>query len=197
MITNPKILALAGSTRRESFNKKLAKIVAAGAEAKGASVTFLDLADYPLPLYDGDLEANEGVPENAVKLMHLFHDAEGFLIASPEYNGSISAVLKNAIDWVSRPPPGNLKLVPYRGKTAALVAASPGSLGGLRGMVHVRQILTNLGVTVIPDQRAVNGAAQAFDGSGALKDEALHIAIEGIGQQLCEVASRLSGPTAS
>src|SRR5262249_29719722 len=102
----PRILAFAGSTRRDSFNKKLAGIAADGARAAGAEVTFIDLRDYPLPLYDGDLEAEKGLPEQAQRLKKLFLDHDGLLISSPEYNSSISGVLKNTIDWVSRPVPG-------------------------------------------------------------------------------------------
>src|SRR5438552_18679945 len=106
----PRILAFAGSTRTQSFNKKLVKIVAAGARAAGAEVTMLDLRDIPLPLYDGDLEAAEGLPENAKKLKELMKSHAGFLISCPEYNSSISGVLKNAIDWASRPMPGDAPL---------------------------------------------------------------------------------------
>src|SRR3989338_2486857 len=100
--TNPKILAFAGSTRTESFNKKLVQIAVRGAKQAGADVAYIDLRDFPLPLFDGDLEAKEGLPANAKKLKALFLDHQGLLISSPEYNSSISGVLKNTIDWVSR-----------------------------------------------------------------------------------------------
>ena len=140
----PRILAFAGSTRRESFNKKLVAIAAQGAREAGAEVTLIDLKDFPLPLFDQDLEAEQGMPEIGKKLKKLFIDHDGLLIASPEYNSSFPAVLKNAIDWVSRPAPGEPSLVAFRGKVATLMSASPGALGGLRvvaedrGHVHDR-----------------------------------------------------------
>lgn len=193
MPQTPQILAFAGSTRSESYNKMLVKVAAAGAEAAGGSVNLVDLRDYSMPLYDGDLEAAEGLPENAVKMRNLFLAADGFLIATPEYNGSISAVLKNTIDWVSRPQPDEPALAPFRGKVAALVATSPGMLGGLRGLVHARQILSNLNVLVIPEQRAVKQAGQAFDETGALRESSDQAGVEGIGARLSEVIARLAG----
>ena len=151
----PRILAFACSLRRDPFNKKLVSIAAHGAREAGAEVTLIDLKDFPLPLFDQDLEAEQGMPENGKKLKKLFIDHDGLLIASPEYNSSFPAVLKNAIDWVSRPAPGEPSLVAFRGKVATLMSASPGALGGLRGLVHVRSILGNIGVIVLPDQMAV------------------------------------------
>jgi len=119
----PRILAFAGSTRRESFNKKLVAIAAQGARVAGAEVTLIDLKDFPLPLFDQDLEAEHGMPENGKKLKKLFIDHDGLLIASPEYNSSFPAVVKNAIDWVSRPAPGEPSLVAFRGKVATLMSA--------------------------------------------------------------------------
>src|SRR5262249_59967372 len=142
----PRILAFAGSLRRDSFNKKLVPIAAKGARDAGAEVTRIDLKDFPLPLFDQDLEAEQGMPENGKKLKQLFIDHDGLLLACPEYNSSITAVLKNAIDWVSRPAPGEPPLVAFRGKGVTLMSASPGALGGLRGLVHVRSILGNIGV---------------------------------------------------
>ncbi|MDH3591896.1 MAG: NAD(P)H-dependent oxidoreductase, partial [Planctomycetota bacterium] len=133
-----KILALSGSLRGDSFNRKLVAAAAAGARAAGAAVTEIDIREFPLPLYDGDLEARDGLPEHALRLKRLFAEHEGLLIASPEYNGSISGALKNLIDWVSRPASkGEKPLASFDGKVAAIMAASPGGLGGLRGLVHV------------------------------------------------------------
>ena len=166
-----KLLMFAGSARRDSINKKLAAAAAAEATALGAEVELIDLADYPIPLYDGDLEA-EAFPENVRSLREKMIAADGFLIASPEYNGSVTPLLKNVIDWVSRPEEGVAEgLVAYRGKTAALVATSPGALGGLRGLVHVRAILTGIGVHVVPGDVAVGGGFQAFGEGGGLVDE--------------------------
>src|SRR5215831_12688321 len=162
----PRILAFAGCLRGESFNKKLVPIAAKGARDAGAEVMLIDLKDFPLPLFDQDLEAEQGMPENGKKLKQLFIDHDGLLIASPEYNSSITAVLKNAIDWVSRPARGEPSLVAFRGKVATLMSASPGALGGLRGLVHVRSILGNIGVIVLPDQIAVARATRRFGRPG-------------------------------
>jgi len=187
----PRILAFAGSTRRESFNKKLVAIAAQGAREAGADVTLIDLKDFPLALFDQDLEAEQGMPENGKKLKKLFIDHDGLLIASPEYNSSFPAVLKNAIDWVSRPAPGEPSLVAFRGKVATLMSASPGALGGLRGLVHVRSILGNLGVIVLPDQIAVAKAHEAFQQDGSLKDPKQQARIEGLGKTLASFIAKL------
>jgi len=189
-----KILAFAGSTRTQSFNKKLVRIAAEGARTAGAEVTEIDLKDFPMPLYDGDLEVEQGLPESAQSLRRLFLEHEGLLIAAPEYNGSISAVLKNSIDWLSRPVEGEPPLDCFDGKIAGLLAASPGGLGGLRGLAHVRQILSGIKVLVIPEQLAVPNAARAFDDSGALSDEKQTAAVAAIGARVAEVASRLAQP---
>lgn len=168
----PKILAFAGSTRGGSFNKKLIALAADAARAAGAEVTTVDLRDLALPLFDEDLEAASGLPEGAKRFKALLRESDGFLIASPEYNSSITAALKNAIDWASRAesddePP----LVAYRGKVAAVCSASPGALGGLRGLVTLRSILGNIGVIVLPGQVCISTAHEAFDEGGRLKDE--------------------------
>lgn len=191
MPTIPKVLALAGSTRRESFNKKLVKIAAAGAKAAGAEVSLLDLRELPLPLFDEDLEAAEGLPPNVRKLKELFLAHQGLLIASPEYNSSITAVLKNAIDWVSRPVRGEVPLACFVNKVAALMSASPGALGGLRGLVTVRSILSNIKVLVLPDQVAVPKAHEAFTPEGALKDAAQQAAIEKLGADVAATVRKL------
>ena len=187
----PKILAFAGSTRTGSFNKKLVKIAAAGARAAGAEVTALDLRDLPMPLYDGDLEANEGIPPNARTLKELMLAHQGLLISAPEYNSGISGVLKNAIDWASRSAPGEGPLACFVGKTAALMSASPGGLGGLRGLVHVRSILSNIHVLVLPDQIPLPRAQEAFDVDGMLKDPKQRASIERLGRNLVEILIKL------
>ena len=187
----PTILAFTGSTRTESYNKRLIKIAVAGAEAAGAEVTLIDLRDFTLPLYDGDLEARDGLPANARKLKDLFLSHRGLLISAPEYNSSITAVLKNTIDWVSRPVPGEPPLAGFDGKVAALMSASPGALGGLRGLVHLRSILQNIKVIVLPDQVAVTKAGDAFNPDGSLKDPKQHAAVEELGTKLAQVLSKL------
>lgn len=190
-MSNPRILVFAGSARRESFNKRLASVVARGTREAGAEVTEVDLAELPMPLYDGDLEARDGVPENAQKFKQLLKEHHGFVIACPEYNSSITPLLKNTIDWASRPEEGEPPLVCFRGKVAGLVSASPGALGGLRGLVHVRAILGNIGVLVVPDQVAVGRAHEAFDSEGELIDEKQRASVHGVGKRVVEVAGAL------
>jgi NAD(P)H-dependent FMN reductase len=168
---SPKILVFAGSTRTASFNKKLARLAADAARTAGAEVTLVDLREFAIPLYDGDLEEAEGLPEGAKRFKNLMRSHDAFIISSPEYNSSVSGALKNAIDWASREesddePP----LVAYRGKVALLFSASPGQLGGLRGLVHLRAILGNIGTHVLPDQLSISTAHEAFDQDGQLKD---------------------------
>ena len=187
----PKILAFAGSTRTGSFNKQLVKIGVAGARAAGAEVTLVDLRDLPMPLYDGDLEATEGIPPNGQKFKALMLAHQGLLISAPEYNSGITGVLKNAIDWASRSAPGEAPLACFVGKVAALMSASPGGLGGLRSLVHVRSILGNIRVLVLPDQVAIPRAHEAFAPDGALKDPKQQAAIEQLGRTLAEILVKL------
>lgn len=187
-----RILAFAGSIRRDSVNKKVLRAAAAGAQEAGAQVTVIELADYALPLYDGDLEAGQGLPDNAHALKELFRAHHGLLLGCPEYNGSITPLMKNTIDWVSRPagadePP----LAAFDGKVAGLVAASPGGLGGLRGLAHVRQILSGIRVHVIPQQHALARAGDLFDNAGDLTDPASAAAVAGVGRALAETAAKL------
>ncbi len=183
-MSQPKILAFAGSARRDSFNKKLIQVAVQGAQAAGAEVTLIDLADYPLPLYDQDLEVEQGLPENAKKLKQLFFSHQGLMLSCPEYNSSITPLLKNTIDWVSRPEEGEDRLAAYQGKVCVLMSASPGALGGLRGLVHVRAILQNIGVIVLPKQMAVSQANNAFADDGSLKDSQQEETIQGLGKTL-------------
>lgn len=188
-----KLLFFAGSTRTGSFNKKLALLASKIAEEKGAEATFIDLRDYAMPLYDGDLEAEKGLPEAAIRLKALFIAHQGFLIASPEYNSSISPVLKNALDWISRKhEKGEGSLVAFKGKVAALTAASPGALGGLRGLVPLRMMLGNIGVFVTPTQLAVSRADEAFTESGDLISESQRTTLQSVVDELLGTAKKLS-----
>jgi chromate reductase len=188
-----KVLAFGGSLRRESFNQKLVRIAADGAAAAGADVTVVSLADYRLPVFDEDLEKEKGLPPEAIALKKLFNESHALLIASPEYNSSLTAALKNALDWVSRPAPGETTMSGFAQKTAAIMAASPGALGGLRGLVHLRAILGSIGVLLLPDQIAVMKAHEAFDASGALKDKAQDQKVRDLGKKLAQTAARLHG----
>ena len=169
----PRILAFAGSARADSWNRKLIRTAADAARAAGADVTLIELTDYPLPLMDEDLEAREGLPANAQRLKALFKEHDALLIASPEYNSSMPPLLKNTIDWVSREWQGESGLVPYRNKVAAILAATPGTFGGMRMLPHLRQVLNTLGVLVLPGQFSLAHADTAFDTeNGALKSPA-------------------------
>lgn len=191
MSRQPRILVFAGSTRQASFNKRLARLGAERLEAHGGRPTLIDLADYPMPLYDGDREAEQGLPEAALALRERLADHQGLLIASPEYNGLITPLLKNTIDWLTRPHRGDSGLALFRGRTAALVAASPGALGGLRGLVTVRQLLGNIGVTVLPDQLAVARAGEAFGEDGELVDETQRERLDALCRRLVRDTTRL------
>lgn len=185
------LLALAGSTRAGSLNKKLLAVAAGAAQGAGAEVTTVELAELAMPLYDGDLEKTSGLPENAKRLKALMIAHDAMLIASPEYNGGLTAVLKNAIDWASRREGDEPPLAAYRGKIAGLVAASPGRLGGARSLIALRQVLTSCGALVIPQQFALGQAARAFDDNGALRDAEHHAATVGVAQALVETTRRL------
>ncbi len=193
---NVRILCFAGSTRTDSFNKKLAKLAAAAAVDCGAEVTLIDLRDFPLPLFDEDLEATSGMPEQATRLKQLFLSHNGLIVCSPEYNSSVSAVLKNAIDWVSRRSPGEPMKAAFLGKVAGLLSASPGALGGLRGLVHLRSILQNIGILVMPDQYALVNAHQAFGPEGQLTDANQQKTIVGQMQSLVRTIERLNASPA-
>jgi NAD(P)H-dependent FMN reductase len=187
-----KILAFAGSTRTDSFNKKLVKIAAAGAKETGTDVTIIDLRNYPMPLYDEDLEKREGLPSSTRKLKELMSSHHGFLISSPEYNSSISGVLKNTIDWTSRQGDDELHMSCFKDKVAGILSASPGGLGGLRGLVHVRAILENMGVMVIPNQIAISKANEAFNLDGSMKEQRQEQQVKKIGANLAQILLKLN-----
>lgn len=192
MTDKPKILAFAGTTRTDAFNKKLIRVAAASAREAGGEVTLIDLRDFPMPLYDGDLEAKEGIPPMAMKFKDLMLAHRGLLISTGEYNSSITGVLKNAIDWASRSSPGEAELACFKDKVAGLVSASPGMLGGLRALFHVRQILGNIGVLVIPEQLALGRAHEAFEADGSLKDPKRAAAVVKVATALVRVVGKLS-----
>ena len=191
MSQSVKVLAFAGSIRQDSFNKKLVRIAAENAREFGAEVTLIDLKDYPLPLFDQDLEASTGLPENVMKLKKLFIEHHAFLIASPEYNSSITPLLKNTLDWISRPVPNEAPMAAFQGKAASLLSASPGALGGLRGLVHLRAILGNIGVMVLPDQVAVPRAHEEFGSEGLLKDARQQANIQHLCKKLVDTVRKL------
>ena len=187
MSQTPRILVFGGSLRRDSYNHKLASLAAQAAKDAGAEVTLIRLRDFPMPVYDQEIEDETGLPEEAKRLKKLFTSHDGFLIASPEYNSGISASLKNALDWVSRQETDDEPaLIAFQGKAAALMAASPGALGGLRGLVQVRTILGNIGVLVLPGQVALPKAHEAFGEDGTLKDAKQSAAVKKVASELTQ-----------
>jgi NAD(P)H-dependent FMN reductase len=164
-----KILVLAGSTRQGSNNRMLARDAAEALRNDGLEAVFADLRDYPMPLYDGDLEAATGLPPAAKTLKGLARKADALVIASPEYNGSYSAVLKNAIDWISRPEQGEGPLEVFRDKPAAILSASPGPGGGRRVLRQLRALLEGFRMNVMPHEVSIAQAGDAFDAEGRLK----------------------------
>ncbi len=186
-----KILAFAGSLRSGSFNKKLVRIAAEGARAAGAEVTEVDLRDIPMPLFDGDIEREQGLPPNAKLFKRLLIEHKGILISSPEYNTAMTAVLKNAIDWASRAEPGEPPLVAFKGKVGGLMSASPGNYGGVRSLAMLRAILSHLGVVVVPTNLSIARANEAFDTDGNLQDERQRETIRLIGAEVVTFVRKL------
>ena len=192
MATPIRILAFAGSLRRDSWNKKILKIAVEGARSTGVEVTVLDLQEIPLPVYDGDIETSEGMPANGKKLKDLMKSHQGFLIASPEYNSSIPGGLKNAIDWASRQEAGEKALACFEGKVAGLVSASPGPLGAVRSLMAIRLILSNLKVHVIPEQASMMKVHEMFDERGVMKDAKRADSLRAVGARLVLVTQALA-----
>jgi len=190
-----RLLFFAGSARAGSHNKKLARLGTMIAEANGIPATFADLADYPMPIYNGDLEAAEGQPENAHKFKALMAAHSGIFIVSPEYNASITPLLKNTIDWVSHVrDAGESPVEVYKTRVFALGSASPGGMGGLRSLTTVRQVLElGLGALVLPDQFAVPRAADAFGEDGHLKNKDSQENFKALIQKLARAAHVLHG----
>jgi NAD(P)H-dependent FMN reductase len=187
-----------GSARRDSWNRRLLAVLVRGAEAAGAQVTLFEPRDHVMPLYDGDLEAAEGIPPAAARLQTLFAGHHGLLLATPEYNGFFPPLVKNSFDWLSRPLPdgsGRPGTVHVRGKPAGIVAASPGALGGIRSLQHTRQYLSNLGFLVVPDQVGVPKADTAFDPAGELQDARLRASVEAVGAAVTRLAAHIAAET--
>jgi NAD(P)H-dependent FMN reductase len=190
----PKILVFAGSIRTGSYNGRLAARAVKELVQAGAEVSWISLLDYPLPLYDGDLETNSGPPENALKLKRLMMAHQGVFIVSPEYNASIPPLLKNALDWISRVRERNEPpLAAYQNRVFALGAASPRGSGGIYALLALRQTLAiGCGALVIPEQIAVARANEAFDEMDNLKDEKLAILFQQVVQRLIEMAQEMA-----
>lgn len=166
-----RVLAFSGSARQGSYNQRLVEFAAGLARNEGADTRVINLRDFPMPLMNQDLEREHGLPDEALRFKDLLKHHDALLIASPEYNSSITPLLKNAIDWASRRVGDEPPLVAYKGKITGLISASPGRLGGMRSLAHVRSIMSNLGTFVIPAQASVSGAGDAFDDDGRLSRE--------------------------
>lgn len=190
MDVTPRILAFSGSARRDSLNRKLLAVAVAAVREAGGEVTPVDLNDYALPLYHGDLEAAVGLPANAAKLVELIGRHHGLLIASPEYNSMITPLLKNTLDWCTRADDD-----PFPGKVAAVVSASPGAFGGIRSLKMAQQLLLHLGCHVVPGNTALPRADKAFDANGALLDERARKSVRELAVALVDTTRKL-GPSA-
>jgi chromate reductase len=187
MATPPRILAFSASARKESLNRKLLAAAVEAVRAAGGEVTLLDLNDYVLPLYHGDLEDASGLPANAVKLIGLITQHSALLIASPEYNSMFTPLLKNTIDWCTRGDDN-----PFEGKVAAVVSASPGALGGVRSLQLAQQLLLKLGCHVVPGQTFLPHADKAFDAQGALQEPHAQKAVQALAAALVRTVTRLA-----
>ena len=192
---NAQLLIFAGSTRQQSFNRKLAHATAAIARDAGASVTVLELSDFDIPLYNADLEA-EGTPADVVRLKQALLDHPAWIICSPEYNGSYTALLKNTLDWASSPVKNHAywsdSSKPFAGKVVGLLSASPGALGGLRSLSHLSPLLLNLQCWLCPQQFALGRAGSAFDAQGQLQDATHQASVAAVVDQVLWAAKRLS-----
>jgi chromate reductase, NAD(P)H dehydrogenase (quinone) len=190
----PKILVFAGSTRAGSFNTRLAALAAKELALAGTDVTRISLEDYPLPLYDGDQEANSGAPVDARRLKQMMAAHHGVFIASPEYNASITPLLKNAIDWISRVRErGEPPLAAFKNRVFALGGASDSQFGAMRSLMALRQVLElGCGAMVIPEQIAVFRASEAFDEMDNLKDDAMTNLLRRVVLRLTDAAREMA-----
>lgn len=195
-MSNPsKLLVFAGSMRQASFNRKLASVAAALARASGAEVTHIELADFDIPMYNADLEA-KGTPADVMKLKQILFEHPAWIICSPEYNGSYTALLKNTVDWVSSPvkadPAWQDGFKSFSGKVVGMLSASPGGLGGLRSQSHLVPLLLNAQCWVAPKAFALGHAGDAFDAQGQLVNEAHRKNVQGVIDQVLFAAARLA-----
>ena len=193
-MNKPRIVVMAGSRRREALSRRVAAACVRALDAAGAEVEPVELDDYPAPLYDGDLEAASGLPEAIVRLQRMLHASDGVLVVNPEYNGSLTPLLKNTLDWCSRPNPADPERSGgkvYAGRAAAVVGSSPGALGGMRVLFHIRDVLGYLGMQVIPQQLAVGKAGEAVGDDDRLRDAAQQDMLDKLAAALVDTARRL------
>lgn len=194
MSKKPKILAFAGSLREKAYNKRVLKVIIEGAKKAGADVTYVDLKDYPMPLYNLDLQDAQGFPPIAAAFQKLLLEHDGLIISSPEYNGSIPGALKNVIDWASRAN-GDLKMGEcFKGKIAAIATASPGAFGGIRCLAHLRDVLTILLVNTLPTEIAVAKVGALFDGdSDEMTNDNMKGILEDLGKAVADMLKKTHG----
>jgi NAD(P)H-dependent FMN reductase len=188
MSQSVRIAVISGSLRKGSYNTKLARYVAGRIKGPGVEIDEISLLELDLPMMNEDLEKEQGHSAAVLDLKERLIAADGVLYASPEYNGSLSPALKNAIDWASRPREGEKQLEAFKGKTAGLLGASPGKLGGLRGLRHLRTILSGIGTHVVPTEFALSGAHEAFDTDGNIKDANTAKMAIAVGESLVKTA---------
>ncbi|WP_457580768.1 NADPH-dependent FMN reductase [Ensifer canadensis] len=190
-MSGPRIIAFSGSAREGSFNKLLASEAAAQARDLGATVTLIDLNDFTMPVYHGDDERRDGTTPNGRLLRRMFMEHDGFLIASPENNGSVSALLKNTFDWISRADDGLAEKVAFAGKVAGIMGCTTGYFGALRQMAHLRDILSSMGTIVLPERVNIPNAREAFDADGHLTTDAARASVSALVKRLVFVTDRL------
>ncbi len=189
-----KVLALAGSLREHSYSKRVIKTAVKGAEDAGADVTYIDLRDFPMPIYNEDDDKQKGFDENALKLQRILSENHGLIICSPEYNGSLSGALKNAIDWTSRPNDEFKMGEVFAGKIGAIITESPGGFGGIRCLGHLRSILSILGVNVLSSEIAVGKVHELFAGNEQMMtDEKMKNLLENLGASLVDTLGKIHG----
>lgn len=191
----PPLLVFAGSARSAPFNRQLAREAARLGEARGAHVTLLELGSLDIPLYNADLEA-AGTPPDVIRLKGILHAHPAWVVCSPEYNGSLTALLKNTLDWASSPVKGHPEwgdsgIKPFAGKVVGLLSASPGALGGLRSLGDLAPLLRNLQCWVAPRQFALGHAADAFQPDGQLRDDRARSAVQSVVDQVLHAAAAL------
>ena len=189
-----RLLFFAGSTREGSYNKRLARLAQHIATANGVEGVFVDLKNYPMPLYNGDLEAEQGPPQKAAEFKALLGEYQGVFIASPEYNSSVTPLLQNTLDWVTRVRgKGETGLEVYKSRVFAISGATPGYYGTMRSLLNLRQILeVGIGATVIPQQLALPRANDSFEADGSLKDKGQQTMLKGVVEALAVAAKKFA-----
>ncbi|MEP7155593.1 MAG: NAD(P)H-dependent oxidoreductase [Betaproteobacteria bacterium] len=190
-MTTARILAFAGSARKDSWNRKVLEVAAQGARDAGAEVKVVNLGDFPMPIYNADWHAENGVPPAMRELRTHMMAANGLLIASPEYNTSITPLLKNTIDWLSQDVDGENGYAPFTGKIGGLMGASNGAFGTIRALPQVSFMLSNLGVFMLPVV-AVPGVAKTFDENGIMTNEHSKRMLTGLGARLADTVTKLA-----